>query len=172
MAAPIIIKGRCACGEVTFQSSGFPQHLDFCYCTTCQQVTGAPFGAWTGIKRDTIVWEGPTAKYRVSNIATRSLCVQCGGTLVIQYDCYPNKTHVAAGTITKGSELLPKVGMHIFVKSKPAWYSIPDDGLPRYEEFDEEFLGVLKRYSAQMGRNDPAYEAPSEGNSHESITNS
>lgn len=157
----IILEGRCACGETTFQSKGFPQHLDFCYCTTCQQVTGAPFGAWTGIKRDNVTWEGPAAKYRVSDIATRSLCVQCGATLTIQYDCYPDKTHVAAGIITKGAELLPKVGMHIFVKSKPPWYTIPEDGVPRYKEFDEEFMNALKLYSVQMGRDDPNYHTPS-----------
>ena len=52
-----ILAGRCACGEVTFSSKGFPQHLDFCYCTTCQQVTGAPFGAWVGVKKETITWD-------------------------------------------------------------------------------------------------------------------
>lgn len=151
MTETVVLRGRCGCGEATFRTTGFPQHLDFCYCTTCRQITGAPFGAWTGIKKSTINWEGSIAKYRVSDIATRSLCVQCGASLSIQYDCYPDKTHVAAGIITQGAELLPKVGIHIFVKSKPAWYNIPDDGVPRIEEFDKEFLGVLTAYELQMG---------------------
>lgn len=141
-----ILAGRCACGDTTWTSASIPTHLDFCYCTQCQQVTGAPFGAWMGLKRSSITWEGPTAKYKISDIATRSLCVQCGATLTIQYDCYPDKKHIAAGTVIKGAALIPKVGLHLFVKSKPVWYTIPDDGVPRAEEFDQEFLEVLKKY--------------------------
>ncbi len=162
-AAPILA-GRCACGSVTFHSSDVPRHLDFCYCTTCQQVTGAPFGAWFGIKRDSVTWEGPTARYRVSDMAARSLCVQCGATLTIQYDCYPHKTHVAAGILSRGSQqLLPPVGMHIFVKSRPLWYQIPEDGVPRFDEFDPVFLDAVKRYGLQMGRDEPTYEPMADG---------
>ena len=53
--------------------------------------------------------------------------------------------------------------MHIFVKSKPPWYTIPKDGVPRFQEFDPEFLDVRKRYELQMGRNEPTYEAMSDG---------
>lgn len=143
-----VLRGQCACGSTTWTASVPPTHLDFCYCTTCQRVTGAPFGAWTGIAKNAIIWEGAIAKYKVSDIATRSLCVQCGGTLSIQYDCYPGKTHVAAGTIVSGAGVMPKVGVHIFVKSKPIWYDIPQDGLPRWDEFDEEFNEQLRAHKA------------------------
>ena len=144
----VLLSGRCACGGATWKSTSTPQHLDFCYCTQCQQVTGAPFGAWTGIKRDAITWDGPIAKYKISDIATRALCVQCGGTLSIQYDLYPDKTHVAAGTIVTGAELVPKAGAHIFVKSKPVWFSLPDDGVVKWEEFDDEFEKLLGEWEA------------------------
>lgn len=64
----------------------------------------------------------------------------------MQYHCYPNKVHVSAGTIIEGEECLPKLETHIFVSRKPAWYQIPDDGVPRYAEFDEEFERVLGEY--------------------------
>lgn len=148
MTTPVL-QGSCACGATTWTSTSNATHLDFCYCTTCQRVTGAPFGAWVGIKKSSITWEGASAKYKVSDLATRSLCVQCGGTLSIQYDCYPDKTHVAAGTIVKGAEILPKLGVHIFVKSKPVWYDIPEDKLPRWDEFDDEFNEKLRAYKAR-----------------------
>lgn len=75
--------------------------------------------------------------------------MQCGGTLSIQYDCYPDKTHVAAGTIVKGAEVLPKLGVHIFVKSKPVWYDIPGDGLPRWDGFDDEFNEKLRAFNTR-----------------------
>lgn len=66
--------------------------------------------------------------------------------MTIQYDCYPDKTHVAAGTIAEGASLVPKVGVHIFVKEKPIWYDIPEDKLPRWDEFDDEFREKLHAY--------------------------
>ena len=57
----------------------------------------------------------------------------------MQYDCYPEKTHLAAATVRESQWEVPKVGVHIFVKSCPKWYVIPDDGVERFEEFDSEF---------------------------------
>lgn len=61
----------------------------------------------------------------------------------MQYACYPDKTHIAAATVTRTDFEIPKVGCHIFVKSKPAWHQIADDGVPRYDEFDEEFTTMF-----------------------------
>jgi len=59
--------------------------------------------------------------------------------MAIQYDFYPDKTHLAAGTATKGADKIPKVCMHLYLKKAPCWYQIPDDGVPRYDEFPEDF---------------------------------
>lgn len=147
---PVVLAGQCACGQTTWQSTSLASHLDFCYCTLCARVTGAPFGAWTGIPKDSITWKGPIGTYTVSELATRSMCKTCGASLSIQYHCYPDKTHVAAGTVVKGAEKLPKVGVHIFVKEVPSWYSIPsDDGLPRWDGFDDEFTERQRKYEAE-----------------------
>jgi len=73
--------------------------------------------------------------------------------MTMQYDCYPDKTHLAAGGVVEGAEALPKVGCHIWVKRKPAWYEIPDEGrrVPRWEEFDEEFEAVRRDWE-EKGR--------------------
>jgi len=81
----------------------------------------------------------------------------------MQYDCYPEKTHIAAGLVTQGGELIPKVCMHIFVRSKPTWYNIPEDGIPRYDEFDEEFWDVLKRYQTRAKGDGTRNEPPING---------
>ena len=95
--------------------------------------------AWTGIPKASLTWQGPISEFQASPLATRSFCSTCGSNLTIQYDCYPDKTHVAVATIAKSDWEMPKVGVHIFVKSRPQWYQIPDDGLERYAEFDSEF---------------------------------
>lgn len=39
-----------------------------------------------------------------------------------------------------------KVGCHIWIKHVPSWYSIPDDGIERYKEFDDDFHSKLDKY--------------------------
>lgn len=95
--------------------------------------------AWTGIPKASLSWQGPISEFRASSLATRSFCPKCGSSLALQYECYPDKTHVAVTTVQRSDWEIPKVGDHIFVKSKPAWYQIPADGLERWEEFDAEF---------------------------------
>ncbi|KXL43449.1 hypothetical protein M433DRAFT_47695, partial [Acidomyces richmondensis BFW] len=137
---PIVLKGSCACGAITWTSTYPARHMDFCYCIPCQQISGAPFAAWIGLPKFGLTWYhhnqafNPTdsdpgrSVYRISPLATRSCCRTCGGAMTMQYDCYPDKTHLAAGGVVEGAEDLPKVGCHIWVKRKPTWYEIPDDG--------------------------------------------
>jgi len=66
--------------------------------------------------------------------------------MAIQYDFYPNKTHVAAGTVTVGADVIPEVCMHLWLKKAPRWYRVPEDGVPRYEEFPEEFEEAWVKY--------------------------
>lgn len=95
--------------------------------------------AWTGIPKASLTWQGPISEFQASSLAARSFCSRCGSNLTIQYDCYPDKTHVAVATVVKSDWEMSKVGVHIFVKSRPQWYQIPADGLQRCPEFDPEF---------------------------------
>lgn len=135
------LSGACACGasSYVFTHSTPPQHLDFCYCTMCQRSAGAPFMAWTGVAKEGLSLHGPIATFKLSSVAERTFCSKCGGNLTLQYACYPQKTHLAVATVRESDWELPTVGVHIFVKSCPKWYVIPEDGVARYDEFDDEF---------------------------------
>ena len=133
------MSGGCACGAVTYTSTANATHLDMCYCTQCQRISGAPVVAWMGVARDALAWDGPVGTMRLSSFAERTFCKECGGTLTMQYSCYPNKTHVAAATIIRSDWEPPRIGTHIFVASKPSWYQIADDGAPRWDTFDDDF---------------------------------
>jgi hypothetical protein len=142
------LRGRCACGAVEYSSDAPPAHLDFCYCQTCQQVSGAPFAAWMGIPKAALHWQGNLKEFTVSPIAIRTCCATCGSTLTIDYHCYPHKRHIAAGTVVEGHESVPSVGMHIFVDQQPPWYVIPEDRIPRWAAFDPEFEDVQRQFEA------------------------
>ncbi|EME79328.1 uncharacterized protein MYCFIDRAFT_7410, partial [Pseudocercospora fijiensis CIRAD86] len=150
-----ILRGSCACNATSWTSTAAPSHLDFCYCSQCQRVSGAPFVSWMGVNRSSIVWSGnlQTFRLQISNgmnsIATRSCCSTCGGTMSMQYDCYPEKTHLSAGSVVEDVEGVMKIlkaGDHIFVADKPAWYTIPEDGVERYDGFDQSFSDRQRRY--------------------------
>lgn len=109
---------------------------------------------WIGIARDSVTWHGekPTIyKATVGEsgvcISERFLCGNCGSNIAMWYYLYPNKVHVAAGTMIKSDFDLPKeVEMHIWIKQAPSWYDIPKDGVRRFEEFDGEFEKRLNQY--------------------------
>lgn len=140
-----VISGHCACGKVGWSSTEAPAHLDFCYCSTCQQNSGAPFAPWIGITKSAISWTGSISSWRPTigdgneSVSTRTFCADCGSCMAIQYDFYPHSTHVAAGTVAEGAETIPKVCMHLWLKKAPQWYQIPEDGIARYHEFPEDF---------------------------------
>ena len=58
----------------------------------------------------------------------------------MQYDDYPEKTYVAAGSIVESAWELPGASSHMFVRSKPGWFVIGDDGVERWELWAEEFV--------------------------------
>lgn len=85
------------------------------------------------------------------SVGERTCCGSCGCNISLQYYLYPEKTHVAASTIDANTLEPIKVGCHIWTKRAPSWYAIPDDGIPRYQEFDEEFQAKLDEWIATQG---------------------
>lgn len=111
--------------------------------------------AWTGIPKASLQWRFSRSEpfiYR-SNVgdtdiavAERTCCGSCGCNISLQYYLYPDKTHVAASTMDKNTFEALKVGCHIWTKHVPAWFAIPDDGIERFAEFDEDFQGKLDEH--------------------------
>lgn len=111
--------------------------------------------AWMGIPDAALTWQFKDTEpfiYRscVGDtdmvVAERKCCRNCGCNISLQYYLYPEKTHVAASTADANSFEPLKVGCHIWTKSLPTWYSIPDDSIPRYHEFDEDFQAKLEEW--------------------------
>ncbi|EME44784.1 hypothetical protein DOTSEDRAFT_103637, partial [Dothistroma septosporum NZE10] len=146
-------RGTCACGTTTWTSTTAPTHLDYCYCTQCQRISGSPFIAWLGLPHTSVSVQGSIKTFRLlvssgmNSIATRSCCADCGSTLSMQYDCYKGeKVHIAAGTVVEG-EIGDGVGRcHIWIGDKPGWYDVAGDGGERWEGFDEGFAERVRRY--------------------------
>lgn len=134
------LRGQCGCGAVAWTSSEPATNLDYCYCTQCQQVSDAPVVGWLNVPRRGLSLSGPVREFRLSHVTHRTCCSECGGTLTLEYDDYLEKPWVATATVIHTDWALPKLGSHMFLRSKPTWYAIAEDGARLCETFDEEFV--------------------------------
>lgn len=44
--------GSCHCGAITIRIEGVPLCSHLCHCTTCQQLSGAPFAMYVDFKAE------------------------------------------------------------------------------------------------------------------------
>ena len=127
-----LLTGRCFCGAVEYAVQDEFGYALNCHCSNCRRATGSAFKPFAGIAR---------AKLRIVAGADHTLiygepdagdihCGACGSLLysVVRDGAF---VHVAMGTLVDDPSI--RVGAHIFVGSKAAWYTITDD-LPQYEE--------------------------------------
>ena len=114
--------------------------------------------AWTGVPKTSlqlnlnsrpIIYRTPIGDTDVS-VSQRIICGTCGCNIILQYDLYPEKTHVAASTIRTTDFEIPSVGCHIWCRQAPKWHTIPADGVQKYEEFDEDFKARLDDHMKKL----------------------
>jgi len=74
--------GSCLCGYIKFTIAGELSNPHVCYCTMCQQWSGAPVVAWADCDRNVFKYEHGTPKmYRSSEKTQRAFCPECGSSL-------------------------------------------------------------------------------------------
>lgn len=145
------LKGTCMCGDVSYTSTCLPASLSFCHCKTCRRNTGSAFGAWADLPKSLVEIESFHSQLRRnSSLAIRSSCSQCGTPLFMEYHATGDTIGVAAGTIDEGSVVGKLAGpsSHIFVAEKAAWFTIPDDGLRRYDRFPDSLQEAIDAWKA------------------------
>lgn len=134
------LQGRCLCGAVAYQVRGPFSMMVHCHCSMCRKHHGALFATFVGAPLMGFKWlrgEDQIDSYASSENGRRSFCRHCGSVtpaLLKQMDL----ALIAAGNLEGDPGIRPQY--HVFVGSKPPWYTITDD-LPQHEEFPPE-LGV------------------------------
>ncbi|KAH8725417.1 S-adenosyl-L-methionine-dependent methyltransferase, partial [Phaeosphaeriaceae sp. PMI808] len=132
----VVFKGGCRCGGVQYASTETPSEITVCHCRACQQLSGAGALACTSVLRTGFQYvESSTLKtLKLSEVAERSFCGQCGTPISIAYTFTDSKISMTMGSIdlsTMACEV-PKVKMHIYLCEKAAWEVLPDDGAERW----------------------------------------
>lgn len=131
--------GGCLCGAVRFEVTGPPMIVHACHCTRCQQRTGSPLAVNLWIEADRVkvladepVKQGESADEN-GNTSSNWGCATCGYAVWTEFHAAPRGSlFVRAGTLDDPSAFPPDV--HIFVRSKQPWITVPED-VPAFETY-------------------------------------
>lgn len=152
MADKSNVTGGCECGRVRYSAPRDSSSLKstLCYCKQCQRHGGAPFIAFLDLKRESTRWTTAPDTFASSDFAARDFCKVCGSTIGMRYHFQEKSLGVTLGSVDKDCDIVPEITCHIFLKDCPAWYQLPDDGKPRYQEFDDDgrYQDGIKRWRA------------------------
>ena len=152
------VTGGCECGRVRYSarrvSSSSTSAL--CYCKQCQRISGSAFLAFVDFKKKDIEWTTPPDSFKSSENAQRDFCKVCGSSIAMRYHFQEDSLGINLGTLDIGCDFVPETQCHIFVKDKPAWYQIPDDGKPRHDRFDNDgkYEDGMRRWREERQRSE------------------
>lgn len=123
------MRGRCLCGQVTWQSDGPVNWAGHCHCESCRRATSAPFTSFFGVDRDKVRWSGKIAVNVSSPGVRRGFCPECGAQVYYQAEKWAHETHLYAATLDDPADFQPRA--HFHWAEKVPWLQIADD-LPKY----------------------------------------
>lgn len=123
-----MIKGKCLCGDITFETAAEPKGVSMCHCGQCRRQSG---GIWSSayVKDTDLMIRGEVNWYASSDFAKRGSCARCGSFLFWKAND-EDTTSFALGAIEGDTGL--RLSKHIFVEDKGDYYDIAD-GLPQFQ---------------------------------------
>ncbi len=135
--------GSCACGRISFKASGEILSVTWCYCLTCRKQSGAPFLPFADLDKTAVSWNREPDIWPSSDIAERLFCKICGSVVGMRYFVEADRVGIAIGLFDKAKELKMAPSAHIFLKDKPGWFQVPDDGAEMCQEFSSAWQTIL-----------------------------
>jgi hypothetical protein len=129
------LRGSCLCGGVTFELTEPFVRISMCHCTTCKAISGG-VGTATGRVATSAVnvltGRELITTYQPDEGLAKSFCSVCGSNLFGSGWPDSEMTGVRLTALDEQDGIAPE--MHIWVRSVAPWETLPDDGLPRYDE--------------------------------------
>jgi hypothetical protein len=129
------MRGSCLCGGVTFEVTEPFVRVSLCHCTTCKRISGGPGSATGRVPTSAIrVLTGRDLirTYQPDEGLAKSFCSVCGSNLF--GTGWPDSEVTGVRLTALDEPFDGKPDMHIWVRSVAPWETLPDDGLPRYDE--------------------------------------
>jgi len=132
-----MLAGGCACGAVRYRMTSAPLFVHCCHCHDCQRQTGTAFVLNALIEADRVeLQSGAVAAYAMPTDSGLPhdvfRCTGCGTAMWSEYGGRSTLRFVRVGTLDEPSRLPPDV--HIYVRSKLPWVTLPAD-VPAFEAY-------------------------------------
>jgi hypothetical protein len=130
------LEGGCACGAVRYRLMSDPLFVHCCHCLNCQRQTGSAFVINVMIETDRVEVDAgdpqPVTVPRTGGEKQKIWrCPTCQVALFSQYTRRQIR-FVRAGTLDDPTAVAPDV--HIFIRSKLPWVTLPDS-VPAFEVY-------------------------------------
>ena len=120
-----MVKGRCECGQVSFEVTGARDTVTFCHCSQCRRTSGHYWAATRAQTADLVFRaDAGLTWYQSSDRARRGFCKFCGSSLFYQ-PVGAEHIGIAAGCLDQPTGMTP--GQHIFTADAGDYYTIPAD---------------------------------------------
>ena len=120
------IKGHCACGKVSYESSAEPVFTGVCHCKDCQRHSGSAFNIVIAVPADSLAIQGDLKNYVSQGDSgknvVRKFCPNCGSTITSEPEAIPGLSIVRVGTLDDTSWVKP--AMQIYCEAMQPWVSL------------------------------------------------
>ncbi|MEL6119774.1 MAG: GFA family protein [Pseudomonadota bacterium] len=124
-------RGRCLCGQTSWEYSGDVTWACFCHCDDCRRNCAAPVVGWLGVPIQNFHWTGAAPRtFQSSPPVRRHFCDHCGTPMGFEADHYPGGMHLYAATLEDPADFEPQ--FHVNWQDKLPWLAMTDD-LPKYD---------------------------------------
>jgi hypothetical protein len=134
-----MVRGSCLCGAVAFAIEGRFTPVQICHARRCRKSTGSAFAPEVAVRADGFRWlrgEDHVQVYEAPLLREpppfrRAFCRTCGSPLPVRREG-TDFVVLLAGLLDDDPGARPF--RHIFTGQAAPWWTIGDDGLPRFEE--------------------------------------
>ena len=130
-------QGQCFCGTVKIETTGAPEAMGYCHCSSCRSWSAGPVNAFTLWKPENVrvtAGQEQLGTYQKTPQSQRQFCKKCGGHLMTVHPQW-GLVDVYAATIPK-FEFAP--GVHVNYAESVLRIR---DGLPKFKDIPSEMGG-------------------------------
>jgi hypothetical protein len=134
-AVTLPLTGGCGCGLVRFEIDSPLVAAGYCHCTRCQHRTGTATQASARLTPGSLKILSGEEHLRGWNAGSgleKVFCGECGSAVFARDPADGAVSIVRLGAIDGDPGVRPMA--HQFVAYAAPWETIPDDGLPRFDE--------------------------------------
>ena len=130
------LTGGCLCGGVRFEVTEPLLRANYCHCTRCQRRSGTAASAQARVAPGSfriLTGEELVRAWQPEDGFAKEFCSRCGSQLWSRDPDDPDAISIRLGAFDGDPGIRPQ--RRQFVAYAASWEEIPDDGLPRYDEY-------------------------------------